>query len=76
MKARIIMKNEDRLLAQDAEGHYYIAKGHAKPGDDLDLREGTFYAMPSFLFAVAVLNDSDPESSIGRLYESGRKWSW
>lgn len=70
---RVCVKNGRRLLCMDTEGHYFVCSGRAKEGEAIIVNEKSCIAVPSFLFGIALMNESDPDVAVEQMYNNYHK---
>lgn len=62
-KGKIIVGKEDKVLLV-SDNCYYIVKGNGKLGDEVDFDEKKALSMPSYLFAIAAIEDPDLDNTM------------
>ncbi len=58
LQGTVLMVKEERLLVL-AENKYYIVKGEANNGDLIDFDPALSLPMPSYLFAIAAMEEEN-----------------
>ncbi len=62
-KGNILIVKDDKLLVL-SDNCYYIVKGKGHVGDLLEFDLQTSLAMPSYLFAIAAIEDGDLDNTM------------
>lgn len=62
-RGNVLMVKGDKLLVLH-KNRYYIIKGQAKVGDDIDFETRDALAMPSYLFAIAAMEEEDLDETL------------
>ena len=62
-KGNILIVKDDKLLVL-SDNCYYIVKGKGHVGDTIEIDLSTSLAMPSYLFAIAAIEDSDLDNTM------------
>lgn len=59
----VLIVKDDKLLVL-SENCYYIVKGKAHVGDRIEFDLSNALAMPSYLFAIAAIEDGDLDNTM------------
>lgn len=59
IKGRVVASYYEKSLIEVEEGRYYIVKGLNPIGETISLDPANALLMPSFLFALAAMNEED-----------------
>jgi hypothetical protein len=59
----ILVVKDDKLLVLN-NNRYYIVKGHGEVGDQVEFDLEKALPMPSYLFAIAAIEDEDLEQTM------------
>lgn len=59
IKGRVVASYYEKSLIEVAEGRYYIIKGLNPIGETVSFEPAAALLMPSFLFALAAMNEED-----------------
>ena len=62
-KGKVLLTRDDKLLLL-CKNRYFIAKGEAKVGDDVDFDPEKALAMPSSLFAIAAMEEENLDETL------------
>ena len=62
-KGNILVVRDDKLLLS-SDNNYYIVKGKGHVGDVIEFDPEHALAMPSYLFAIAAIEDDNLESTM------------
>ncbi len=77
MKCRVIQScsANKRSLVLSGDRYGLVMKFY-KEGEELDLDESKIWAMPSVLFGIACLYETDLQTAIDNLSNTDKKWSY
>lgn len=62
-KGKVIVEKEDKVLLV-SNNCYYIVKGSGKVGDEVDFDDKKSLSMPSYLFAIAAIEDPNLDDTM------------
>ena len=62
-KGKVLLTRDDKLLLL-SNNRYFIAKGVAKVGDDVDFDVEKSLAIPSYLFAIAAMEEENLDETL------------
>ncbi len=62
-KGKVIVEKEDKVLLV-SDNCYFIVKENGKLGEEVEFDEKKALAMPSYLFAIAAIEDSDLDNTM------------
>lgn len=67
-KGNVLLKRDDKLLVL-SHNRYYIVKGEGQAGNDIEFNEKDALAMPSYLFAIAAMEEENLDKTLDFIHE-------
>ncbi len=67
-KGNVLLKRDDKLLVL-SRNRYYIVKGEGQMGSDVEFNEKDALPMPSYLFAIAAMEEENLDDTLNFIHE-------
>lgn len=63
-KGTVLMVRDDKLLILTDKNKYYIVKGDAGEGDNIEFEINDSLPMPSYMFAIAAMEEENLDETL------------